>query len=294
MDANIFIMESNLPKTNLIDQTFSRIWSSVENHQDPAWYYLLEIIKYAYPWLLFLPGGIVLAFRNYHASWAKLTLIWSGVYLSAISLMATKLPWYVIPIYPALSWLIGAGLAKIWQYYPSSYSQVSKFFLGLLVLISWGGSIFLIFFAADTDRYLQLAVVMIAITFAIATMLFMKQSRYFVVILFVGLYISFLGFFNSQHWIWELGEAYPVKPVAAMIKQATTAKQVVFTSYPYHRPSLNFYSDRIIIPLSTQKLKQHWLEEQNIYLLIKPDAIDQLNLKSQQFVAEANGWQFNY
>ncbi len=278
-------------QTNLIDQTFSRIWSSVENHQDPIWYYLLEIIKYAHPWLLFLPGGIILAIRNYHASWAKLTLTWSGVYLSAISLMATKLPWYVIPIYPALSWLIGANLAKIWQYSSSCYSPVRKFFLGLLALISWGGSIFLIFWAADTDRYLQIAVVIIAIAFTIATILLVKQSRYFMVILLVGLYISFLWFFNSQYWVWELGEAYPVKPVAAMIKQTTTAKQVVFTSYPYHRPSLNFYSDRIIIPLSTQKLQQHWLEEKNIYFLIKSDAIDKLNLKSQQVVDEAEGWQ---
>ena len=110
--------------TNLVEQTFSRIWSSVENHQDPPWYYLLEIIKYAHPWLLFLPGGIILAIRQYHSSWAKLTLTWSGVYLSAISLMATKLPWYVIPIYPALSLLIGAKIAKIWQSTPYSYSQV--------------------------------------------------------------------------------------------------------------------------------------------------------------------------
>ena len=233
----------------------------------------------------------MLAIRDYHSSWAKLTLTWSGIYLLAISLMATKLPWYVIPLYPALSWLIGANLAKIWQLRPDSSSQVSKFFLCLLALISWGGSIFFSVFSANVDRDLQLAVVMIAVTLTTATMLLRKQSRYFIITLFVGLYISFLSFFNSQHWVWELGEAYPVKPVAAMINQATTAKQVVFTSYPYHRPSLNFYSDRVIIPLSTQDLKQYWLQDKNVYFLLEATTSQQLNLQQSQVLETVGEWQ---
>ena len=278
-------------QVNLVNQTFSRIWSSVENHQDPFWYYCLEIIKYAYPWLLFLPGGIILAIRDRHSSWAKLTLIWSGVYLLAISLMATKLPWYVIPIYPALSLLIGANLAKIWHSQPSSYSQISKFCLGLLAFISWGGSIFFVFFAADTDIYLQFAVVMMALTFTTATILSVKQSRYSIITLFAGLYIAFIWFFNSQYWVWELGEAYPVKPVAAMIQQATTPQQIVFTSYPYHRPSLNFYSDRVIIPASNRDLKQHWLQEKNVYFLLESNISKQLNLPQSRIIDTRGEWQ---
>ena len=278
-------------QVNLVQQTFSRIWSSVENHQGEPWYYLLEIIKYAHPWLLFLPGGIVLAIRQYHSSWAKLTLTWTGIYLLAISLMATKLPWYVIPIYPALSWLIGASLNNIWHSRPDSYSQAGKFWLCLLAFLGWGSSIFFVFFAADVDGDLQRAVVMIALTLTTAVILLLKQSRYFIITLFVGIYISFLWFFNSQHWVWELGEAYPVKPVAAMIKQATTAKQVVFTSYPYHRPSLNFYSDRVIIPLSTQDLKQYWLQDKKVYFLLESHISQQLNLNQSQILARVGEWQ---
>lgn len=278
-------------QVNLVNQTFSRIWSSVGNHQNPFWYYLLEIIKYAHPWLLFLPGGIILAIRQYHSSWAKLTLIWSGVYLLAISLMATKLPWYVIPIYPALSWLIGANLAKIWESFPDYYSQVNKFLLSLLTFISWGGSIFFVFFAADTDSYLQVAVVMMALTFTVATIMLVQQSRYFIITLFAGLYVSFFCFFNSQYWIWELGEDYPVKPVAAMIKQATSAKQEVFTSYPYSRSSLNFYSDRIVTSLSKEDLKQYWLQEKNVYFLLESNISQQLNLQQSQILDTTGEWQ---
>lgn len=276
-------------QVNLVDQTFSRIWSSVSDHRGLPWYYFLEIIKYAHPWLIFLPGGIILAMSDRASSWAKLTLTWSVVYLSAISLMATKLPWYVMPIYPALSLLIGAKIALYWQ--SNSYSQVSKFFLCILTLGSWGGSIFLIFGATDTDSHLQLAMVIIALTFTMATTLLIKQSRYFIITLLAGLYVAFLFFFSSQYWVWELGEAYPVKPVAAMIKQVVPPKQVVFTSYPYHRPSLNFYSDRIVIPVSASELKQHWLQEKDIYFLIKPDLIEKLNLKPQRVLAQTKQWQ---
>ena len=53
-----------------------------------------------------------------------------------------------------------------------------------------------------------------------------------------------------------------------MIKQATSAKQEIFTSYPYYRSSLNFYSDRIVTSLSKKDLKQYWLQEKNVYFLL--------------------------
>ncbi|MEY4520643.1 MAG: hypothetical protein RLZZ499_3243, partial [Cyanobacteriota bacterium] len=77
---------------SLGEQTFKRIWSPVSTISGPPWYYLLEIAKYSFPWLIFLPHGVKLAWANRHLSWGKLTLVWTGVYLLAISLMKTKLP----------------------------------------------------------------------------------------------------------------------------------------------------------------------------------------------------------
>ncbi len=284
-------------QVNLVEQTFSRIWLSVSDHRQPAWYYFGEILKYAHPWLLFLPEAIILALRALRSrslrdrasSWAKLTLTWSLVYLLAISLMATKLPWYIMPIYPAFSLLIGAKIARYWH--SSSHAPISKFFWLLLTLASWIGTFVLVLGATETDNYLELALITIAVTFTLTTILFVKQSRYFIVSLIGGLYLAFLLFFSSQYWVWELGEAYPVKPVAAMIKQVIPSQKVVFTSYPYHRPSLNFYSDRRVIPVSVTTLKQYWLEEKESYFLIKPDLIDKLDLKPQRILGQTDRWQ---
>jgi 4-amino-4-deoxy-L-arabinose transferase-like glycosyltransferase len=96
---------------SLGEQTFKRIWAPVSTISGPPWYYLLEIAKYSLPWLIFLPHGVKLAWVNRNFSWGKLTLVWTGIYLLAISLMKTKLPWYVIPLYPGLSLLIGVSLS---------------------------------------------------------------------------------------------------------------------------------------------------------------------------------------
>ncbi|MGH7998086.1 MAG: ArnT family glycosyltransferase, partial [Brasilonema sp.] len=100
-------------KIGMMDQSLSRVWQSVEGNSGPLWYYLLEIFKYTWPWLIFLPSSLRFAWENRNLSWAKLVLVWCGVYFIAISLMGTKLPWYVFPIYPAIALACGAKLAEI-------------------------------------------------------------------------------------------------------------------------------------------------------------------------------------
>jgi hypothetical protein len=104
------------------------------------------------------------------------------------------------------------------------------------------------------------------------------------------MYISLLLFMTSRHWIWELAEAYPVKPVAAMIHSGTPANQKIYTSYPYGRPSLNFYSDRQIIPAITNELQYHWQQNPQPYLLVDQSTLANLTLESAKRIGTAEGW----
>ncbi len=105
----------NFVQTFLQSQSFSRIVTPVESHAGPPWYYLLEILKYSLPWLLFLPWGFRLVWENRNMGWAKLVLVWTIGYLGVISVMSTKLPWYVLPIYPALALVVGMQLSDVWN-----------------------------------------------------------------------------------------------------------------------------------------------------------------------------------
>jgi 4-amino-4-deoxy-L-arabinose transferase-like glycosyltransferase len=56
-------------------QGLERLSQSVEGHGNPPWYYLLELLKYTWPWLLFWPGGLYLAWQKRHTRWGTLVLI---------------------------------------------------------------------------------------------------------------------------------------------------------------------------------------------------------------------------
>ncbi len=257
-------------------QTFNRIWEPVSSNSSPIWYYLAEIAKYSLPWLIFLPYGVKLAFTHRHLSWGKLTLVWTGIYLLAISLMATKLPWYVIPVYPGLSLLIGASLSKAWSKNQAPYFWKISF--SLLGIICWIGSAYygLVNVVAETE--LALILVVLAISLTLTSVVLWLQSRYFIPVIITGFYLTLLLLFNSSHWLWELNEAFPVKPVAEVLKRQVPTHQKIYSAYSSLRPSLEFYSDRVIVPSSDEQLRQYWQNEKPVYFLVDQDAINRLDL----------------
>ena len=277
--------------TSLGKQTFNRIWEPVSNVSSPPWYYLLEIVKYSLPWLIFLPGGILLAIKNYRLSWAKLALVWCGVYLLATSLMVTKLPWYIMPIYPGLSLFIGANLAIAWE--KNRYPYSWKIALTLVTTVCWIGTIYL-----GLSDQLELSLVwslgLVVVSFTMALILLWSSSGYFIPVIIGGFYLALLVLFNSHHWLWELNEAFPVEAIAITIKQNTPPQQNIYTAYPNIRPSLEFYSDRVVTPATDAELKQIWQQNKPAYLLLDQNAIDRLNLKdSVKLNGKSNGepWQ---
>lgn len=274
----------------VVNQSLSRIWSTVEQHRQPPWYYLLEIIKYTSPWLVFLPGALIHTWKNRNWSWAKLVLVWGGGYLLAISLMETKLPWYVLPVYPAIALAIGVKLSQFWHRSErANYPRVIAF-LTLLAVVGWVGSFYFSPWSAAKDLEIQLILIAVALTMTLAACLAAQSDRQFILILIWGMYVSLLLFMTSNHWVWELAEAYPVKPVAALIQSKTPAGQKVYTSFAYDRPSLNFYSDRTIVRADTSYLQQYWQQNLQPYLLLDGATLENLQLKSVQQLGKAEGW----
>lgn len=277
-------------QTAIVNQSFRRIWQGVENHAQPPWYYLLEIVKYSFPWLLFLPQGFRFAWTNSNISYSKLIVVWLGVYLLAISVMTTKLPWYVLPIYPAFALAVGVQLTHLWQKPRLHYSKSAIAVLTLLAIIAWSGSFYFSSLSPAQDLQVQIISTCVALTMTIAAVLAQERDRQFIVILFWGCYLSLALFVTSRHWVWELAEAYPVKPVAALIQSNTAINQKIYTSFPYHRPSLDFYSDRQINPATNDELKSYWQQQTETYLLLDEPTLKTLQLKLVQQIGKIGGW----
>ncbi|ABA22729.1 Glycosyl transferase, family 39 [Trichormus variabilis ATCC 29413] len=267
--------------------------AGIVNHKNaqPSWFYIVELLKWTWPWLIFLPQTTKLLWENRNLSWARLILVWSIVYLLLISLMSVKLAWYIFPIYPSLALAFGAQLAEI-ENLPllSSYPRAWVAGLSILAVVASAASIHFSWgIAAKTD--LQLIFAAVALTMIMGAILAERGDGQFLKILFWGSYISLLLLMKSNYWVWELWQAYPVKPVAAMIEKVNPAAKKIYTSFPYHRPSLDFYSDRHIIPASAEELKHHWHYDRQPYLLISSSDFQRLQLDSVQILDKTEGWQ---
>lgn len=284
---------------SLLNQSLSRIWTPVENHDGPPWYYLLELLKYGFPWLLFLPAGFRYTWSHRTLSWAKLALVWSGLYLIAVSVMATKLPWYILPLYPALALIVGALLTQLWdqgrqvgvkQRAITPYSRFWVNSFGLLALVSGAGCLYFLTFKTPPDLDVAGILVTMAIALAVTALLIARQNPQFIPMLVWGNYLALILLMISPHWVWELAEAYPVKPVAQLIQQQVPQGQKVYTPYPDQRPSLDFYSDRQVLPASLQQLKNDWQQSSTFYLLLDEATLQAFLPKPGQILGKAEGW----
>lgn len=269
----------NFLKINFQAQTFNRLTESVEGNSGPFWYYLIELIKYGFPWLIFLPGGLHLAAKKHHTTWARLILIGTIVYFFSISVMRTKLPWYIMPIYPFLALAVGAKLSEVWQ----RRHVINKYwaiFLIIMAIAGMGGCIYFTF--ADPQPILIVMSFVLVISMVVAAWLIKERHRGFILVLFFGMYLVLGLLMSSGSWIWELNESFPVKPVAALIRAHVSPGTKVYTSFAYGRPSLDFYCDCQVIPAGEPILKQMWSNK--FYLLLDDATLANMNLPKSKFL----------
>ena len=244
---------------HFVSQSFDRVTSAIEEHQQPPWYYLLELIKYSWPWLMFWPAGMVLAWRQRQRAWGQLVLVGTGIYLGAISLMGTKLPWYIMPLYPFVALAIGSYLHHCWHRAP----RWAIGLLGLIAIAALGGGTYL--GVADQQPTLIAMGLVLGLSLGWTTWQLWRSRPRWCLTLMAGLYGTLLLLMGADFWLWELNEAYAVKPVAALINQAVPADAEMVTTFGYGRPSLNFYCDRNIPAISVPDLLDRW--QGGIYVL---------------------------
>jgi 4-amino-4-deoxy-L-arabinose transferase-like glycosyltransferase len=280
-------------------QSWNRVWSVVENNSGAPWYYLWEISKISWPWLVFWPTGCWYAWQNRNLSWAKFSLVWSGLYFCAISVMGTKLPWYSLPLYPPLALMGGMQLAQVWRSadltgLPSetdfAYPQAWVRIFAVLSSLCWGGWGYFSWLGSASSSDLRWVLAAFAFTLTVTTVLIAFQDAQFIAVLIWGTYVSLLLLMQSEHWIWELAEAYPVKPIAAIVQKAVPIQQTVYTSFPDSRPSLDFYSDRRVLPATDPQLRGHWQQPKPPYLLLEGDALERLQLKPIKVLGRHASW----
>ena len=86
-----------------------RIYSVVDEQPGPWWYYVPLLMAGTFPWTAFVPPAIVYHLRRRQELGSQLMLLWVGVVVLIYSVAATKLPNYILPVYPFLA----IGIARL-------------------------------------------------------------------------------------------------------------------------------------------------------------------------------------
>ncbi|MGD1903441.1 MAG: ArnT family glycosyltransferase [Geitlerinemataceae cyanobacterium] len=275
---------SEFASKHLGEQAVDRLVTSVESNGGSPEYYVFELLKYGWPWLLFAVPGMIWAWQNRKFSWGKLLIVCGLGYGLIISAMQTKLPWYVLPLYPVLAIAAGIRLGDLWQSghitgmpiavdrrYPHIWALgLGGLATGMVSLLGYE----LLAFAEGRPLLLtwhvQVTVACLAMTFGLAAWRVARRDLQFILVLVWGTYISLLSFVTSNQWNWELNENYPVRPAAEFVRQAIPPDRPLLVLDAYPRPSLAYYAERpiaVVAPDDREQLYEKWQVQPELCVL---------------------------
>ena len=113
-----------------------KLVSGQESHGAPPGYYAALMPAFFWPASLFAVPAAVFAWRQRHEPSVRFCLAWLVPAWLVFELIPTKLPHYVLPLYPALALLAGAAVSSFAaQAVPILRSRVGRLWTGLWVLI---------------------------------------------------------------------------------------------------------------------------------------------------------------
>lgn len=269
-------------KVHFFSQSFDRLSTAVEGNTGPFWFYLIELLKYSVPWLFFFIPACFFAWQSRVQTWSKLSLVGSIGYLMIISLMKTKLPWYIMPFYIFFALMTGNYLNHL-KNSKRQYPMILAYLLLLCTVISCAGNLYFSLISKQ-GSLIAISSAMV-LTFGGSTVYFFRHRYRSIVILFLGLYGTFCLLMLSPLWNWELNEAFAVKPVAQLIKSQTPADTIIYSSIPYSRTSLDFYSDRQILATDEKTIMD--LSSRSSYLLLDHSALTKMSSQHYQILGQS-------
>jgi 4-amino-4-deoxy-L-arabinose transferase-like glycosyltransferase len=104
-------------KAFFLNENVNRALTSMEDHSGPVFYHAAALLALFAPWSVFLAGTVWFGVKETVSNANEVRphrflICWFGAYLVFFSLVRTKLPNYVLPLYPALAILTARFLTR--------------------------------------------------------------------------------------------------------------------------------------------------------------------------------------
>lgn len=104
----------------LYEENFARFTTTQFNRSRPWYYFFMVLAAGCFPWTLLLPMTLADFWKRPPADGHLFLILWIASPFIVFSLSASKLPHYILPLYPPLAILVGATVAKAFTAAPSA------------------------------------------------------------------------------------------------------------------------------------------------------------------------------
>ncbi len=255
-------------------------------------------MQIGFPGVLFLPSGLRHLWRSRHFSWAKFLLSWSVLWVFLVGVGAqNRLSISGLGIYPLISLIVGVYLAQHWlSHWDSNWQQFQG--VSPREMKQWGWVFAVVAVGLGCGAgwslgegwvWVASSVGLMALSCSVVMVLCRQRRRSeALAVLAWGTYLALLVFVSSEQEMWV--SDYPVQPVAQMIAKRTPGDRlnptVIYTSHEVRRSSLDFYSDRTVIPASLSELERHLLQDDRPFLLVDLDNVQKLPRSKVKFLGQ--------
>ena len=122
-----------------VHEHLERFLTDAHGRSHPWWSYIPIVLVGALPWVGLLPGALARAWEPQDTEKSfqprRFLVIWVAFIFLFFSVSHSKLPFYVLPIFPALALLIGKRLAELspraifWQIFPAAVLTIPSLWL---------------------------------------------------------------------------------------------------------------------------------------------------------------------
>lgn len=236
----------------------AKLVSGQESHGAPPGLYLGLVWVTLWPWAALLPAALPWIWRQRRADWVMLLAAWGLPFWIVLEIVPTKLPHYVLPLYPALaimlaSWVVeaprpgrtGRIAAALLSALPGAVLVALVVLLPLTLVIGGAG---LLTGERPDPIPSQIAWPAILLGTAGAVMIFLAaraalEGRIFAQIAGSLLAVLYLYPAAFSFALPALGTIFPSPHLASMIEEYRACASGPAISTGYHEPSLVFLTE---------------------------------------------------
>ncbi len=238
-------------------------------HSEPFFYFIPMVLAGFMPWTVFLPW-----IRIDYAK-EKFVVVWFLVVFLFFSLSKSKLPTYILSLFPALSLV----MANFWQglFLKTVRNGRTKISLSLFLFMLfsavsflWSRGFILAGYGIDINKGLGLALIFIALGSGLSILLCLKKNIKAGFAVLMAFFVI-LPVLLQRLFVPDLGKVRSVKALIQPVKQRVGSSDIILAYNLVKKTGLVFYSQRRVVFLKELPLLLEYLdnEKEKIFLVIK-------------------------